>query len=142
MPITGKMQAACGPRHKKTSPTNLWPSGPNWKSSVNKSPSTLEYLFTYGTLQEKQVQQDVFGHLVEGHPDALLGFKKMENAVYGQYPLVMRTADAKDKVKGTVYKVTITDLEKADVYESNAYKRVKFPLESGLEAWVYIENSQ
>jgi gamma-glutamylcyclotransferase (GGCT)/AIG2-like uncharacterized protein YtfP len=102
----------------------------------------LEYLFTYGTLQEKQVQQDVFGHLVEGHPDALLGFKKMENAVYGQYPLVMRTADAKDKVKGTVYKVTITDLEKADVYESNAYKREKFPLESGLEAWVYIENSQ
>lgn len=102
----------------------------------------MEHLFTYGTLQEEQVQQDVFGRLVQGHPDALLGFKKMENAVYGQYPVVIPTEDAKDKVKGTVYQVSLTNLEKADAYETDAYKREKFPLESGLEAWVYIENSQ
>ncbi|WP_318343493.1 gamma-glutamylcyclotransferase family protein [Flagellimonas baculiformis] len=102
----------------------------------------MEHLFTYGTLQEGQVQQDVFGHPLEGHPDTLLGFKKMENAVYGQYPVVIRTKDDKDKVKGTVYTISTADLEKADAYETDAYKREKFPLESGLEAWVYIENSQ
>lgn len=102
----------------------------------------MEHLFTYGTLQEKQVQLDVFGHLMEGHPDGLLGFKKLENAVYGQFPVVIQTQDAKDKVKGTVYTLSLTDLEKADEYETEVYKREKFPLESGLEAWVYIENSQ
>ncbi|KAB5490851.1 MULTISPECIES: gamma-glutamylcyclotransferase family protein [Flagellimonas] len=102
----------------------------------------MEHLFTYGTLQERQVQLDVFGHLMEGHPDVLLSFKKMENAVYGQYPVVIRTENVKDKVKGTVYTLSIIDLEKADAYETDAYKREKIPLESGLEAWVYIENSQ
>lgn len=102
----------------------------------------MEHLFTYGTLQEKQVQQDVFGHPLEGRPDTLLGFKKVENAVYGQYPVVIQTQDTKDKVKGTVYTVSIIDLEKGDAYETEAYKREKFPLESGLEAWVYVENSQ
>lgn len=72
----------------------------------------------------------------------LLGFKKMENAVYGQFPVVIQTQDTKDKVKGTVYTLSLTDLEKADEYETEVYKREKFPLESGLEAWVYIENSQ
>lgn len=102
----------------------------------------MEYLFTYGTLQERQVQQDVFGHPLEGRPDALLGFKKIENAIFGQYPVVIQTQDAKDKVKGTLYTLSLTDLEKTDEYETDAYKREKFPLETGLEAWVYIENSQ
>ncbi|MBR9853184.1 MAG: gamma-glutamylcyclotransferase [Algicola sp.] len=101
----------------------------------------MEYLFSYGTLQDPQVQKYVFGRLLPGKKNALLGFKKIENAIYGRYPLVIATDDPKDKVIGMVYKVNESDLKKADIYETSAYKREKFSLESGLRAWMYIENS-
>ncbi|MCB0373410.1 MAG: gamma-glutamylcyclotransferase [Muricauda sp.] len=102
----------------------------------------MEYLFTYGTLQDLQVQEYIFGRILKGVPDAIHGFKKMENAVYGRYPLVLRTNNLQDKVEGQVYEVTETDLKKADIYETSAYKREQFPLESGGTAWVYVENSK
>tara|TARA_E500000318_G_C3521380_1_gene196550 strand:- start:657 stop:965 length:309 start_codon:yes stop_codon:yes gene_type:complete len=101
----------------------------------------LEYLFSYGTLQDLQVQEYIFGRLLKGKEDAALGFKKMDNAVYGRYPLVVHTNNPEDKVAGMAYEVNDTDLKKADIYETSAYKREKFPLESGDEAWIYIENS-
>ncbi|WP_421810632.1 gamma-glutamylcyclotransferase family protein [Flagellimonas sp.] len=102
----------------------------------------MAYLFTYGTLQDLQVQQYVFGRILDGQPDFLLGFKKMENAVYGRYPLVIQTGKIEDKVEGKVYEVSEIDLKKADIYETSAYSRKIFPLESGLQAWVYVENSK
>ncbi|MBW8242950.1 gamma-glutamylcyclotransferase [Muricauda oceani] len=101
----------------------------------------MEYLFSYGTLQDHQVQHYIFGRLLKGKTDSVLGFKKLENAVYGRYPLVVNTNDPEDKVAGIAYEVNETDLKKADIYETSAYKRQKFPLESGDEAWIYIENS-
>jgi len=101
----------------------------------------LEYLFSYGTLQDLQVQQYIFGRLLQGKADAALGFKKLENAVYGKYPLIINTNNPKDKVAGIAYEMTKADLKKADIYETSAYKRQKFPLESGDEAWIYIKNS-
>ena len=102
----------------------------------------MEYLFSYGTLQDLQVQEYIFGRLLKGKADAALGFKKLENAVYGRYPLVINTNNPEDKVAGMAYEVNETDLKKADIYETSAYKREKFHLESGVVAWVYIENSQ
>ncbi|MBO0323829.1 gamma-glutamylcyclotransferase [Muricauda sp. CAU 1633] len=102
----------------------------------------MEYLFTYGTLQDLQVQEYIFGRILDGKPDFLSGFKRFENAVYGRYPLVLHTENEEDKVEGMVYKVSIADLKKADIYETSAYKREKFHLESGTVAWVYIENSK
>lgn len=102
----------------------------------------MALLFTYGTLQDLQVQQYVFGRILDGQPDFLLGFKKMENAVYGRYSLVIQTGKIEDKVEGKVYEVSEIDLKKADIYETSAYSRKIFPLESGLKAWVYVENSK
>lgn len=101
----------------------------------------MEYLFSYGTLQDLQVQEQIFGRLLKGKRDSALGFKKMENAVYGRYPLVINTNNPEDKVAGMAYEMDQADLKKADIYETSAYKRQKFPLESGDEAWIYIENS-
>lgn len=101
----------------------------------------MEYLFSYGTLQDPQVQEYIFGRILDGGPDTAPGFKKMENAVYGRYPLVIRTDNPEDKVEGMAYEVNDADLKKADIYETRAYKREKFRLESGEEAWIYIENS-
>ncbi len=101
----------------------------------------MEYLFTYGTLQDEQVQQYIFNRTLFGKRDFLPGFKRMENAVYGRYPLVLQTHDPADYVEGKVYELTEPELKKADVYETAAYKRMKMPLRSGVSAWVYVENS-
>lgn len=101
----------------------------------------MEYLFTYGTLQDKQVQQYLFGRILDGKADFLKGYQRHENAVYGRYPLVEETRDPEHRVAGTAYKVSPSDLAKADVYETSAYKRQKVILDSGLEAWLYVKNS-
>ncbi|MEZ4810216.1 MAG: gamma-glutamylcyclotransferase family protein [Allomuricauda sp.] len=102
----------------------------------------MDHLFTYGTLQDLQVQEYVFGRLLHGQIDSLPGFKRLENAVYGKYALVVYTDNAEDVVPGKVYEVSEADLRKADVYETNAYKREKFRLQSGIYAWVYLKNSK
>lgn len=101
----------------------------------------MGYLFTYGTLQDPQVQQYIFGRTLKGESDFISGFKKLENAVYNRYPLVIRTNDKNDSVPGMVYEVNDIDLAKADIYETTAYKREVFQLSSGLMAWLYVENS-
>ncbi|WP_420401812.1 gamma-glutamylcyclotransferase family protein [Flagellimonas sp.] len=101
----------------------------------------MEHLFTYGTLQDLQVQQYIFGRILTGKSDFLPGFKKMENAVYDRYPLVIQSGNPKDTVQGMVYEVTSLDLAKSDIYETSAYKREKVMLESGIEAWLYVKNS-
>ena len=65
----------------------------------------------------------------------------MENAIYERYPLVLQTSNPADQVEGKVYELTESELHKADVYETAAYKRTKMPLGSGILAWVYVENS-
>ncbi|MGW9684980.1 gamma-glutamylcyclotransferase family protein [Flagellimonas sp. 2504JD1-5] len=101
----------------------------------------MEYLFTYGTLQDNQVQHYIFQRSLEGQPDSLPGFKRFENAVYGRYAIVVQTNKPEDKVEGKAYEVSLEELSKADIYETNAYKRVKMRLTSGISAWVYVENS-
>ncbi|MEM8999475.1 MAG: gamma-glutamylcyclotransferase family protein [Bacteroidota bacterium] len=101
----------------------------------------LEYLFTYGTLQNRQVQQYVFGRILKGIPDHITGYKYLENAIYQRYPLVQRSNNMKHTVKGMVYELSKSDLLRCDVYETSAYKREKVILQSGTVAWVYIENS-
>lgn len=99
------------------------------------------FLFTYGTLQDTQVQHYVFGRVVKGQPDKLPKFQWFENAVYDRYPLVKFTGNPNDFVEGMVYKITEEELQVCDVYETSAYTRKVVSLASGVEAWVYVENS-
>ncbi len=56
------------------------------------------------------------------------------------YRNVQFTGIASDVIKGTVFKVTMKELEKADVYEEDAgYKRLLVQLASGITAWVYLK---
>ncbi|WP_298792099.1 gamma-glutamylcyclotransferase family protein [uncultured Allomuricauda sp.] len=101
----------------------------------------MEYLFTYGTLKNEQVQHYIFHRTLEGQSDSLPGFKRLENVVYDRYPLVINTDNPNDTVEGVAYKVSLDELMQADVYETKAYKRIKMSLKSGISAWVYVENS-
>jgi len=113
-----------------------------------------ERLFSYGTLQTEAVQLSTFGRRLSGSPDALVGYRlrmiKIEDqdfvATSGAefHRNLEFTGSASDFVEGTVFSVTQQELEQADAYEPDGYKRVQNQLRSGTEAWVYqlISNTQ
>ncbi len=96
----------------------------------------MEYLFVYGTLQDPSVQQRIMGRTVVGTPDVLEGFYKSSMSMpEGIYPVVIPRHG--HEVSGQVLEVTIEELLKMDVYETTAYRRIRVPLRSGRETWVY-----
>lgn len=96
----------------------------------------MELLFVYGTLQDPAVQNRIVGRVVSGTPDVLDGFFKSEYAMpEGVYPVVIpRHGQA---VEGLVLEVSAEELARMDTYETAAYRRVRVPLRSGRESWVY-----
>lgn len=112
-----------------------------------------ENLFSYGTLQREEIQLSTFGRRLEGKPDALVGYKltaipiKDQNVIATSgdthYRNIQSTGIVSDIIEGTVFTVTVKELEKADIYEQDAdYKRMLVELESGVKAWVYLNSIQ
>lgn len=99
---------------------------------------TTHLLFTYGTLQENAIQLDLFGRILIGIKDVLVGYKISENKYEGIYPVLFQTKNTADIVTGKTYELSTLELEKANAYEGLDYKRVKVTLMSGKKAWVYI----
>ena len=107
-----------------------------------------EYLFSYGTLQKKEVQLGLFGRILVVSDDILIGFKVSAIEIKDErflsrgqekYQKTLVVADGKnDLVKGTALEMTIEELLLADKYEPSNYKRIKVTLESGKNAWVYV----
>ncbi|CAM4198195.1 gamma-glutamylcyclotransferase family protein [Pseudoalteromonas byunsanensis] len=107
----------------------------------------MEALFSYGTLQQSQVQLDTFGRLLEGESDTLLGYRIAEVKITDAaviassgkdiHPILIRTGSANDKVEGTVFLITDDELAHADNYEVDEYLRVSARLASGKQCWIY-----
>lgn len=96
----------------------------------------MERLFVYGTLQDSPVQQRVIGRIIAGTPDTLEGFFKSRMAMSdGIFPIVIPRHG--NSVDGLVLEVTPEELQRMDIYETSAYRRIWVTLRSGLEAWVY-----
>ncbi|MFL5242299.1 MAG: gamma-glutamylcyclotransferase family protein [Gemmataceae bacterium] len=106
-------------------------------------------LFSYGTLQQEDVQLSTFGRLLQGQRDELLGFE--QSLVSIADPQVPVTSDEThyanvtfngrndSRVNGIVFEITDAELAAADQYEQPAgYKRVAAMLASGRQAWVYV----
>ncbi len=55
------------------------------------------------------------------------------------HPIVKFSGSAADRVQGMVFEITDAELERADAYEVDAYKRVSAKLASGRQAWVYVD---
>ena len=109
----------------------------------------MPLLFSYGTLQQPDVQRATFGRDLHGAADALPGFErarvKIEGAV--QPTMVGGTHHANvvpsdvpgSQVDGTVFEVTDAELAAADAFEAPAqYARIEVTLASGTRAWVYV----
>jgi gamma-glutamylcyclotransferase (GGCT)/AIG2-like uncharacterized protein YtfP len=108
-------------------------------------------LFSYGTLQQEEVQVSTFGRLLQGQRDELLGFER--SSVRIEDPQLVATSGKThhanvtfngrndSRVSGTVFEITDAELAAADRYEQlAAYKRVAATLASGKQAWVYVED--
>jgi gamma-glutamylcyclotransferase (GGCT)/AIG2-like uncharacterized protein YtfP len=107
-----------------------------------------EFLFSYGTLQQDEVQLASFGRLLKGAPDALAGWRQemveitepdvLATSGKTHHPIVL-PGGRDDRVAGTVFEITAEELAAADRYEVADYKRVAATLASGLTAWVYVK---
>ncbi len=105
-------------------------------------------LFSYGTLQDKNVQVASFGRELKGRADAMPGYRQtlleitdpevLATSGKKYHPIVEPSPDSNDEVGGTVFEITAEELTAADKYEVSDYKRVSVTLKSGLEAWVYV----
>lgn len=105
-------------------------------------------LFSYGTLQRRDVQLATYGRLLDGSPDALAGHRlerlpdRDPDAVRisgTKTHLVVRpTGDPADRVPGMIFLLTAEELEATDRYEGSDYRREELALESGRRAFVYV----
>lgn len=106
-------------------------------------------LFSYGTLQDKQVQLASFGRELAGRPDSMPGYVLMlvaitdprvvETSGKTHHPIARASTNLNDEVRGMVFEITPEELDHADQYEVADYKRIAVTLKSGLLAWAYVE---
>lgn len=107
-----------------------------------------ELLFSYGTLQQREVQLSTFGRVLDGRPDAIAGYELdyvtitdphvIATSGSDRHPILHPAGRPDAAVAGTVFAVTAAELAAADAYEVDDYRRVAVPLRSGGEAWVYV----
>lgn len=108
----------------------------------------MEKLFSYGTLQQQDVQLATFGRVLQGQKAAIVGYKRslleiMDAAVVAtsgkrHHPIVCASENDDELVDGTVFLVTPEELAQADKYEVNDYERVRATLHDGGQVWVYV----
>ena len=122
---------------------------PQTRVMSDSTESFSENLFSYGTLQLEQVQLATFGRMLDGHADEMPGYSltmlKIEDpavvATSGKahHPVATYSGNASDKASGAVFAITPAELQHADDYEVDAYRRARVVLASGVSAWVYVD---
>lgn len=109
----------------------------------------MPLLFSYGSLQQEDVQLSTFGRKLEGEKDLIMGYepslvkiadpevaKRLQKLHHDN---IKKTGDDWSNVQGTVFEVTDEELARSDTFEAQfGYTRVTVPLASEKEAWVYV----
>ncbi|APG61956.1 hypothetical protein LPB140_02950 [Sphingorhabdus lutea] len=113
---------------------------------MNDKPT--EALFSYGTLQQDNVQMAQFGRLLSGQKDVLTGYKLGEVKITDPdvvaksgldvHHILYASSASCDRVEGTLFWISEEELKSADEYEVDDYIRRRVTLTSGQQAWVYI----
>jgi len=112
----------------------------------------MPLLFSYGILQQPNVQLSTFGRLLDGRADTLPAYEpglvRIEDpgivAASGRthHANASFTGRVESGVNGTVFDLTDAELAAADDYERRAsYARVLATLASGEQAWVYVHTA-
>jgi gamma-glutamylcyclotransferase (GGCT)/AIG2-like uncharacterized protein YtfP len=96
----------------------------------------MPLVFSYGTLQQPEVQRVTYGRELAGHPDELPSYELGRS---GPHVNVVFTGRGDSRVAGTVFDMTDAELDATDRYEaSDSYGRIAVVLISGRQAWVYV----
>ncbi len=109
----------------------------------------MPFLFSYGTLQQEDVQLSTFGRTLDGRRDELPRYDsslvRIEDAQVAarlrqtHHANVTFTGLDHNRVHGTVFEITDAELASVDGYEAAfGYSRVAAVLASGTHAWVYV----
>jgi hypothetical protein len=106
------------------------------------------WLFSYGTLRQRNVQLALFGRELDGRADELPGYAVsplritdrgvITTSGTAHHTIAHETGDPLDKVPGLVFRVTRAELAAADAYEVADCTRVAARLASGMDAFVYV----
>ena len=107
----------------------------------------MQLLFSYGTLQQENVQQANFGRKLVGYKDSLPQYvvdqlrindpRVLRESGKEFHPILQYTGNPSDQVTGTVFELTDGEIARADDYEVDDYRRVKAQLKSGRICWIY-----
>ena len=107
----------------------------------------MQLLFSYGTLQQANVQQTNFGRKLVGYKDSLPNYvvdqlritdsRVLRESGKEFHPILRYTGNSSDQVTGTVFELTESEIARADDYEVDDYRRVKAQLKSGRICWIY-----
>lgn len=105
-------------------------------------------LFSYGTLQQTEVQLGTFGRLLVGEPDLLRGYVLRPLQITDERVVKLSGADVHsiacsslnpaDEVPGVAFEISEAELAAADEYEVDVYGRSEVQLASGRSAFVYV----
>ena len=108
----------------------------------------MEYLFSYGTLQEERIQLKLYGRILKGEKDVLPGYSisLVDNKNYDAqsgteekfHKLAVISNKDKDGITGTLFELREEELQRTDEYEPDGYKRISATLLSGKSCWVYV----
>lgn len=106
-----------------------------------------QYVFFYGTLQDKKVQQELFFRTLKLQEAELRGFKLTDVKIKDPevirlsgkdiHPGLVVSDDLKAKISGSILEVTLKELAIMDAYEVSDYKRVQADIED-KSVWVYV----
>lgn len=93
------------------------------------------------------MQESLFGRILVGTKEELPGYKVEKLKITDQgvieksgtdiHPILVRTRKPADFVSGMVLELTQAELEKADEYEVDDYRRTLATMRSGTRAWIY-----
>ena len=107
------------------------------------------WLFSYGTLRQREVQLAIFGRALDGRADVLPGYAVsplqitdpgvIATSGTARHTIVRETGDPLDEVPGMLFRITRAELAAADAYEVADVKRVTVRLGSGIDAFVYVD---
>ncbi len=110
------------------------------------SDNPTQLLFSYGTLQNIEVQLATFGRKLTGFADCLLGYELIQTeicdcdvvALSGSAFHPIAIPNRAERVRGMVFALTSEELARSDDYEVAAYRRVRAQLQSGQQVWAYV----
>lgn len=113
----------------------------------------MPLLFSYGSLQQEDVQLSTFGRRLDGQRDELSRFEpslvKIEDPQVviklgkTHHANVTFNGNEDSRVPGMVFEVTDAELAGVDKYEETFfYQRVAAMLGSGRQAWVYVHHGR